>query len=200
LFLAHALMIPLALARYRRAGFLFGQLRGNQYPADYGYDLWVVYAVWIAVVAMMYPLCLWFARVKERRQDWWLLSLKNRNERSSTNHRPSSHPLRSRNPCALFDALPPVLSKARATSSWPADTCVNDSKNNQSIIFLAVCNHNSAAGFTQFYPATRQCPPRGFSSLNDLFVVPKPPETLWDPCSWPLRLASEKRSEPSGLR
>jgi len=72
LFLAHALMIPLALARYRRAGFLFGQLRGNQYPADYGYDLWVVYAVWIAVVAMMYPLCLWFARVKERRQDWWL--------------------------------------------------------------------------------------------------------------------------------
>jgi hypothetical protein len=28
--------------------------------------------VWIAVVAMMYPLCLRFARLKERRQDWWL--------------------------------------------------------------------------------------------------------------------------------
>ncbi|HEV8144836.1 MAG TPA: heparan-alpha-glucosaminide N-acetyltransferase domain-containing protein [Bryobacteraceae bacterium] len=72
LFLAHALMIPFALVRHGRAGFLFGPLRGDQYPADYGYDLWVVYAVWIAVVVMLYPLCLWFARVKERRHDWWL--------------------------------------------------------------------------------------------------------------------------------
>jgi len=34
--------------------------------------LWVVYAIWIGVVAAMYPLCLWYSRVKERRRDWWL--------------------------------------------------------------------------------------------------------------------------------
>jgi uncharacterized membrane protein len=72
LFLGHALMIPFALLRYGHAGFLFGPLLGEQYPPGYGYDLWVVYAVWIAVVGMLYPLCLWFARVKERRRDWWL--------------------------------------------------------------------------------------------------------------------------------
>jgi MFS family permease len=44
----------------------------NLYPPGYGYPLWVVYAVWVAVVALMYPICLWYARLKERRHDWWL--------------------------------------------------------------------------------------------------------------------------------
>ena len=38
--------------------------------SDFG--LAAVYAVWIGVVAAMYPLCLWYSRVKERRRDWWL--------------------------------------------------------------------------------------------------------------------------------
>ena len=37
-----------------------------------GYDLWVVYAFWISLVAVVYPVCRWFARLKERRKDWWL--------------------------------------------------------------------------------------------------------------------------------
>jgi uncharacterized membrane protein len=36
------------------------------------FDLWVVYAVWIAVIAALYPLCRWFAGVKARRRDAWL--------------------------------------------------------------------------------------------------------------------------------
>jgi len=28
--------------------------------------------VWISVVAILYPACLWFARLKARRSDWWL--------------------------------------------------------------------------------------------------------------------------------
>jgi ABC-type spermidine/putrescine transport system permease subunit I len=44
----------------------------NLYPPAYGYSLWVVYAVWISVVVMLYPACLWFARLKARRSDWWL--------------------------------------------------------------------------------------------------------------------------------
>src|SRR5712692_5003664 len=44
MFVIHALTIPFAFAFSRN-----------------GYDLWVVYAVWIAVVVLLYPLCLWFA-------------------------------------------------------------------------------------------------------------------------------------------
>jgi hypothetical protein len=32
----------------------------------------VAHAVWIAIVVMLYPVCRWFASVKERRRDWWL--------------------------------------------------------------------------------------------------------------------------------
>ena len=31
-----------------------------------------VYAVWLLVIATLYPLCKWVAAVKGRRQDWWL--------------------------------------------------------------------------------------------------------------------------------
>ena len=74
LFLAHAVMVPLAFIRYGTASFLFGPLPslGGQYPPGYGYGLSAVYATWIFVVVLMYPLCLWFGRVKQRRQDWWL--------------------------------------------------------------------------------------------------------------------------------
>ncbi|MBI2947990.1 MAG: DUF1624 domain-containing protein [Verrucomicrobia bacterium] len=37
-----------------------------------GYDLPVVYAVWIGVILVLYPVCRWFANVKRRRRDAWL--------------------------------------------------------------------------------------------------------------------------------
>jgi len=42
------------------------------FPADYGFPLWVVYAVWIFVIVALYPACRWFARLRQRRHDWWL--------------------------------------------------------------------------------------------------------------------------------
>jgi hypothetical protein len=42
------------------------------FPSDFGYPLWVVYAVWFAVLVALYPVCLWFANLKQRRHDWWL--------------------------------------------------------------------------------------------------------------------------------
>ena len=76
LFVIHALTIPFAFFRYGGAGFLLQPLPSMGGPGKlqpgYGYDHWVVYAVWVAVVALLYPLCLWFARLKERRGDWWL--------------------------------------------------------------------------------------------------------------------------------
>src|SRR5215472_18697194 len=43
-----------------------GSMR-SKFPAGYGYDLWVVYAVWIVVILLLYPLCRWFAGLKQRR-------------------------------------------------------------------------------------------------------------------------------------
>jgi len=38
-------------------------------PPGYGYDLWVVYAIWLAVVVALYPVCRWFAGVKQRHRN-----------------------------------------------------------------------------------------------------------------------------------
>jgi uncharacterized membrane protein len=76
-FVVHALTIPFAFFRYGKVAFLLNPSPAaggsmDLYPPDYGYDLWVVYAVWIGVVVLLYPLCRWFAGLKERRRDWWL--------------------------------------------------------------------------------------------------------------------------------
>ncbi len=41
-------------------------------PANAGFGLPVVYLCWFAVLAVLIPLSLWFARVKERNPAWWL--------------------------------------------------------------------------------------------------------------------------------
>jgi uncharacterized membrane protein len=75
--LIHLLAIPCAYFRYGKIAFLLDTLpslggSGALYPSDFGYDLGVVYGAWILVVVMMYPLCLWFSRLKDRRRGWWL--------------------------------------------------------------------------------------------------------------------------------
>jgi uncharacterized membrane protein len=73
----HAVAILLGFLRYGWKSFLvlpppsLGSMR-NAFPSGYGYDLWVVYVVWIAVIMMLYALCRWFAGLKQRRRDWWL--------------------------------------------------------------------------------------------------------------------------------
>ena len=42
------------------------------YPKGFGISLPAVYAIWLLVIAMLYPLCRWVAGVKARRRDWWL--------------------------------------------------------------------------------------------------------------------------------
>jgi len=41
-------------------------------PADQRWHLALLYAVWLLAVAILYPLCRWYARVKARRPDSWL--------------------------------------------------------------------------------------------------------------------------------
>jgi len=74
-YLLKALMICLAYARYERVDFVLNQNlaeRNSQKPSDYGYDLWVVYIIWLCVVLALYPLCTWFAGVKQRSRSAWL--------------------------------------------------------------------------------------------------------------------------------
>lgn len=70
MFLAHLLTIPFALIKYGRAMFLF-QPPGNSYPPSYGYSLGTVYFIWLLVVAILYPVCLWFGRLKAKRTSRW---------------------------------------------------------------------------------------------------------------------------------
>jgi uncharacterized membrane protein len=41
-------------------------------PWGTGFHLWTVYLCWACIIAIEYPLCRWFAAVKQRRRDWWL--------------------------------------------------------------------------------------------------------------------------------
>ena len=44
----------------------------NNIGRDMGFNLVVVYISWIIGVLLLYPLCKWFAGVKQKRRDWWL--------------------------------------------------------------------------------------------------------------------------------
>ena len=74
---AHGIAIVLNAVRYGLTPFLFiappsmGGAR-ELFPAVYGFPLWTVYAIWLVVLMLLYPACLWFSRLKQRRRDWWL--------------------------------------------------------------------------------------------------------------------------------
>ena len=42
------------------------------YKAGFGFNLAVVYLVWLAILVALYPAARWFAEVKRRRSEWWL--------------------------------------------------------------------------------------------------------------------------------
>jgi uncharacterized membrane protein len=75
--LIHLMAIGLTWMRYGSQPFLFLPpptlgTPGDAFPSDFGWSLGVTYAAWIAAVVLLYPICLWFSRVKQRRKDWWL--------------------------------------------------------------------------------------------------------------------------------
>ena len=70
LYLIHALAVGLGVVQgFRASQFL---TYGFFFPKGYGVGLATTYAVWLLVIAMLYPLCHWVAAVKSRRRDWWL--------------------------------------------------------------------------------------------------------------------------------
>jgi len=74
--LIHLFAVATCYARYGTAHWMFESPDLAHYPVTpppgWGYSLPVVYLVWALVVLAMYPLCRWFAALKQRRSDPWL--------------------------------------------------------------------------------------------------------------------------------
>ena len=70
---AHLIAVLLNVAFGKAVRWLFQTpIDGVGTRPNTGFNLGVVYLSWIAGVLLLYPLCKWFAGVKQRRRDWWL--------------------------------------------------------------------------------------------------------------------------------
>jgi uncharacterized membrane protein len=70
---AHTISLLLHLAFHKPTQWLFQTpIDWSGATPDMGFNLVVVYLCWIGGVLLLYPLCKWFAGVKQRRKDWWL--------------------------------------------------------------------------------------------------------------------------------
>ncbi len=74
--LIHLAAVAVCYARYGQAHWMFESPTLAQFPITkppgWGYSLPIVYLVWGCVVLALYPLCRWFAALKQRRSDAWL--------------------------------------------------------------------------------------------------------------------------------
>jgi hypothetical protein len=69
----HLISLGLHSAFGKPVGWLFQTpMDWNNLGSTVGFNLVVVYVCWVAGVLLLYPLCKWFAGVKQRRRDWWL--------------------------------------------------------------------------------------------------------------------------------
>lgn len=67
---AHGLAVVLTYLAGKSTGYLFLNFPASatEAPPDAGFPLWVVYAAWLGGVLLLYPLCRWYGRIKERRR------------------------------------------------------------------------------------------------------------------------------------
>jgi uncharacterized membrane protein len=74
--LIHGVAVAVCLVRYGSAHWMFESPNLGAYPfttpPDWGFALAGVYVAWVLIVAALYPACVWYARVKRTRHDWWL--------------------------------------------------------------------------------------------------------------------------------
>src|SRR6266498_3444412 len=74
LYVMHALSIAAHAAAGQSTAGLFNAIANfllhPEVFGNTGFSLPVVYAAWLTVLALIYPLCRWWAGVKRRRRDW----------------------------------------------------------------------------------------------------------------------------------
>jgi uncharacterized membrane protein len=74
LYLVHGLMLLVAMALGHPASFAIDILSQSHavVAQGWGFSLPVVYAVWLLVLALLYPACRRFGALKRERRAWWL--------------------------------------------------------------------------------------------------------------------------------
>ena len=74
--LIHVLAVATCVVRFGAVHWMFESPDLGNYPftapPGWGYALPGVYVMWVIVVLLMYPMCRWFAALKQRRTDAWL--------------------------------------------------------------------------------------------------------------------------------
>lgn len=75
-FLIHLLAVLASWLRYGEIGEMFRSPDLDHFPFSqppgWGEPLPVIYAIWIGVVLLLYPLCRRYARIKQHNRSWWL--------------------------------------------------------------------------------------------------------------------------------
>lgn len=68
MFVAHGLAVLLNLLAGKNIDYLFLNFPASSTdaPPDAGFPLWVVYAAWLFGLVLLYPLCDWYSKVKQR--------------------------------------------------------------------------------------------------------------------------------------
>jgi hypothetical protein len=74
--LIHLIALAVCYVRYGQAHWMFESNNLDQFPVTsppgWGYPLPIIYLIWAVVVLTLYPLCRWFAGLRQRRSDAWL--------------------------------------------------------------------------------------------------------------------------------
>jgi uncharacterized membrane protein len=74
--LLHALAVLACQVRFGAVHWMFESPSVDRFPVTqppgWPVPLPVVYAIWAAVVLMLYPCCRWYAALRSRRSSWWL--------------------------------------------------------------------------------------------------------------------------------
>jgi len=76
IYLLHAANVVLLLLTRKSTAGAFDQIRNAFFLPEKlvgsSFSLPVVYVVWLAALALLYPLCRWWTTVKSRKHSWWL--------------------------------------------------------------------------------------------------------------------------------
>ncbi|MDQ1557199.1 MAG: hypothetical protein QOD32_259 [Pyrinomonadaceae bacterium] len=70
MFVAHGFGVLLGWMAGKSVGHLFMNFPASNtnVPPDAGFPLWVVYAAWLGGLVLLYPLCLWYGKLKQGRR------------------------------------------------------------------------------------------------------------------------------------
>ncbi len=79
-YIIHVYIIHLfAMFAAKFTGFKFSEMIIDRFVVlqpelkVYGFDLWIVYLIWISIILILYPICKWYDAYKSANRDkWWL--------------------------------------------------------------------------------------------------------------------------------